>query len=68
MDYSLAIAISVGCCSVVYALIRYYYSSNDKRDKLLELSDTWWTPGTENSVSNDIKPYEIAFSEEVIRR
>ncbi|XP_029675340.1 juvenile hormone epoxide hydrolase 2-like [Formica exsecta] len=67
MDYSLAIAISVGCCSIVYALIRYYYSSNDKRDKLLELSDIWWTPGTENSVSNDIKPYEIAFSEELVK-
>ncbi|KAL6426993.1 hypothetical protein ACFW04_009295 [Cataglyphis niger] len=66
MDYSITIAITVGCCSVVYALIRYY-SSKDKRDKLLELSDTWWTPGTENSVDNDIKPYEIVFSEELVK-
>ncbi|KMQ91437.1 juvenile hormone epoxide hydrolase 2 [Lasius niger] len=64
MDYPLAITISVGCCSVVYVLIRYYSS---KRAKLIEVSETWWTPGTENSVSNDIRPYEIVFSEELVK-
>lgn len=62
MDYPLATAISVGCCSIVYVLIRYY----SKRAKLPEVSETWWTPGTENSVSNDVRPCEIVFSEEVI--
>ncbi|XP_029155825.1 juvenile hormone epoxide hydrolase 1-like [Nylanderia fulva] len=64
MDYPLIITISVGCCSVVYALIKYYSS---KRSKLIELSETWWTPGTENSVSNDIRPYKIIFSEELVK-
>lgn len=61
MDYPLATVISVGCCSVIYALIRYY----SKKTKLPELSQTWWTPGTENSVNNDIRPYKVVFSEEV---
>lgn len=62
MDYPLATVISIGCCSVVYALIRYY----SKKTKLPELPQTWWTPGTENSVNNDIRPYKVVFSEELV--
>jgi len=30
------------------------------------LPETWWTPGTENYVNNDIRPYKVTFTEEVI--
>ncbi|XP_072746900.1 juvenile hormone epoxide hydrolase 2-like [Anoplolepis gracilipes] len=65
MDYLLVTTIlAIGCCSVVYALIRYY----SKKTKLPEkLSEIWWTPGTEHSIDDDIRPFEIVFSEELVK-
>jgi len=54
-------AIILGCSAILFAL-KYFSSRNTKLPKL---SETWWTPGTESSVNNNVTPYKVTFSEEV---
>ncbi|KYM76127.1 UPF0663 transmembrane protein C17orf28 like protein [Atta colombica] len=64
MDCLLFGVIILSCLVMLIVLTRRYFSS---RRKLLKLPETWWTPGTENSVNNDIRPYKVTFSEEMVK-
>ncbi|XP_011688642.1 PREDICTED: juvenile hormone epoxide hydrolase 2-like [Wasmannia auropunctata] len=59
-------AFLLGCCAILFTLTRRYFCSRGS-PKLTKLPETWWTPGTEGSVNNDIRPYKVTFSEEVIK-
>ncbi|XP_011688641.1 PREDICTED: juvenile hormone epoxide hydrolase 2-like [Wasmannia auropunctata] len=59
-------AFLLGCCAMLFTLTRRYFCSRGA-PKLTKLPETWWTPGTEGSVNNDIRPYKVTFSEEVIK-
>lgn len=61
----LSIVIIFGSFAMLLALTRRYFSS--RGTKLPTLPETWWTPGTENFVNNDVIPYKVAFSEEMIK-
>ena len=63
MDCLLFGVIILSCSAMLIVLTRRYFSS--RRTKLSKLPETWWTPGTENSANNDIRPYKVTFSEEV---
>ncbi|KYN03166.1 PREDICTED: juvenile hormone epoxide hydrolase 2-like [Cyphomyrmex costatus] len=55
----------LSCLAMLFVLTRRYFSSRGA--KLLKLPETWWTPGIENSVNNDIRPYKVTFSEEMVK-
>ncbi|XP_018339720.1 PREDICTED: juvenile hormone epoxide hydrolase 2-like isoform X2 [Trachymyrmex septentrionalis] len=65
MDCLLFGVIILSCSAMLIVLTRRYFSS--RRTKLSKLPETWWTPGTENSANNDIRPYKVTFSEEMIK-
>ncbi|XP_071645539.1 juvenile hormone epoxide hydrolase 2-like [Temnothorax longispinosus] len=65
MDFLSLGAIIIGCFSVILFAMRRYFSP--RGTKLPKLPETWWTPGTESSVNNDIRPFKVTFTEEVIK-
>ncbi|XP_012538919.1 juvenile hormone epoxide hydrolase 2 [Monomorium pharaonis] len=65
MDCCLSLVTIIGFIAMLFALTRRYFSSRGA--KLLELPETWWTPGTEGSANNDIRPYKVTFSEEIVK-
>ncbi|XP_029155247.1 juvenile hormone epoxide hydrolase-like [Nylanderia fulva] len=62
MGYLLAVtnAITLNRFSTFNPLIRYFSSQIIKPNK-------WWRPGTEDSAINEIRPYNISFSEELVK-
>ncbi|XP_011688640.1 PREDICTED: juvenile hormone epoxide hydrolase 1-like [Wasmannia auropunctata] len=56
-------AFVLGCCAILFTLTRKYFGSRE----VPKLPETWWTPGTEGSVNNDIRPFKVIFSEEMIK-
>ncbi|KAL6258665.1 hypothetical protein P5V15_010618 [Pogonomyrmex californicus] len=65
MDFLSLIIIFIGSTTMLFVLTRRYFSSRGM--KLPRMPETWWISGTENSVNNDIRPYNITFSEEVVK-
>ncbi|XP_011882985.1 PREDICTED: juvenile hormone epoxide hydrolase 2-like [Vollenhovia emeryi] len=51
--------------AMLFVLARRYLSSRGTKPP--KLPETWWTPGTESSVNNDVRPYKVTFAAEVIK-
>ncbi|TGZ54250.1 Epoxide hydrolase [Temnothorax longispinosus] len=61
MDFLSLGAIIFGCAVILFAMRRYF---SPRGTKLPKLPETWWTPGTESSANNDIRPFKVTFTEE----
>ncbi|XP_032670380.1 juvenile hormone epoxide hydrolase 2-like [Odontomachus brunneus] len=61
MNYFL-ITLAVGLA--VFAFTRYCCFNTTK--PLPKVTETWWTPGTENLADNKVKPFHISFSQQMV--
>ncbi|XP_014484159.1 PREDICTED: juvenile hormone epoxide hydrolase 2-like [Dinoponera quadriceps] len=61
MSYFL-ISLIVGLA--LFVLLRYCCSNRNK--SVPQVTETWWTPGTEKLVDNRVKSYRVNFSQEMV--